>query len=47
MVLCPDIFEDHWDRVKKLAVHGKTAFDAANRTYEKVSIYGLLCPKEV
>ena len=44
MVLCPDIFEDHWDRVKKLTGHGKTAFDAANRTYEKVSIYGLLCP---
>ena len=26
---------------------GKTAFEAATKTYDKVSIYGLLCPKEV
>jgi hypothetical protein len=43
MVLFPDVFEEHWQRVRQLATFGKQAIEQSVKFYAKVTIYGLLC----
>ena len=43
MVLFPDVFEEHWEKLSTLATCGKQAIEQSVKFYAKVTIYGLLC----